>query len=212
LHNTERLDHRTRATADGLDEGRSRTMTPAPAGTPESTPTKAPRRRRRLAILLPVLLAVGAIFGVGAAAYSRGAEDDTAARPAGVSNPLGTAPNTSASSDSGKDSTDHSSDAAIGQAPVKISIGKLLMSKDATGLQQTSLPVTVTNTGPLTHSFDITIAAYTKDGQRITMDTGTAANLRPGQTANLRVLEIVNDKLVAALQDARFQVEGVFTY
>jgi hypothetical protein len=158
--------------------------------------------------LLPVLLAVGAIFGVGAAAYSRGAEDDTAARPAGVSNPLGqpSTPNTSGNS------TDHSTDAAIGQAPAKISIGKLLMSKDATGLQQTSLPVTVTNTGPLTHSFDITIAAYTKDGQRITMDTGTAANLRPGQTANLRVLEIVNDKLVAALQDAHFLVESVFTY
>jgi hypothetical protein len=184
-------------------------MTPAPAGTPESSPTKAPRRRRKLAILLPVLLAVGAIFGVGAAAYSRGAEDDTAARPAGVSNPLGTQTTTNrASSASGDDS----SDAAIGQAPVKISISKLLMSKDATGLQQTSLPVTVTNTGPLTHSFDITIAAYTKDGQKITMDTGTAANLRPGQTANLRVLEIVNDKLVAALQDAHFQVESVFTY
>jgi hypothetical protein len=100
----------------------------------------------------------------------------------------------------------------VGSAPIRINIGKLLMSKDATGLQQTSLPVTVTNTGPLTHSFDITIAAYTKDGQRITMDTGTAANLRPGQTANLRVLEIVNDKLVAALKDARFQIEGVFTY
>jgi hypothetical protein len=187
-------------------------MTPAPAGTPESSPTNAPRRRRRLAILLPVLLALGAIFGVGAAAYSRGAEDDTAARPAGVSNPIGQQPTTnSANSDDGS-TTDHSSDAAIGQAPVKIAIGKLLMSKDATGLQQTSLPVTVTNTGPLTHSFDITIAAYTQDGQRITMDTGTAANLRPGQTANLRVLEIVNDKLVAALRDAHFQVEGVFTY
>jgi hypothetical protein len=44
------------------------------------------------------------------------------------------------------------------------------------------------------------------------MDTGTAANLRPGQTANLRVLEIVNDKLVAALLDPHFQVESVFTY
>ncbi|HEY3604576.1 MAG TPA: hypothetical protein VGL04_07870 [Sporichthyaceae bacterium] len=183
-------------------------MTPPPAGISESSPSKAPRRRRKLAILLPVLLAVGAIFGVGAAAYSRGAEDDTAARPAGVSNPLAQ-PNTPTKSD---DTTDHSADAAIGQAPIKISIGKLLMSKDATGLQQTSLPVTVTNTGPLTHSFDITIAAYTKDGQRITMDTGTAANLRPGQVANLRVLEIVNDKLVAALQDARFQIESVFTY
>jgi hypothetical protein len=188
-------------------------MTPAPAGNPESSPTKAPRRHRRLAILLPVLLAVGAIFGVGAAAYSRGAEDDTAARPAGVSNPLGQQSNaTSDQSQKDGSATDHSSDAAIGQAPVKITIGKLLLSKDATGLLQTSLPVTVTNTGPMTHSFDITIAAYTKDGQRITMDTGTAANLRPGQTANLRVLEIVNDKLVTALKDARFQVEGVFTY
>jgi hypothetical protein len=186
-------------------------MTPAPAGIPESSPTKPPRRRRRLAILLPVLLAVGAIFGVGAAAYSRGAEDDTAARPAGASHPLGQQSNaTQAQGDNS--ATDHSSDAAIGQAPIKITIGKLLMSKDATGLQQTSLPVTVTNTGPLTHSFDIAIAAYTKDGQRITMDTGTAANLRPGQTANLRVLEIVNDKLVTALKDAHFQVESVFTY
>ena len=183
-------------------------MTRAPAGTPESSPTTAPRRRRRLTILLPVLLALGAMFGVGAAAYSRGAEDDTAARPAGVSNPLGQ----QTTANSAHNDASASSDAGIGQAPVKISIAHLLMSKDATGLQQTSLPVTVTNTGPLTHSFDITIAAYTKDGQRITMDTGTAANLRPGQTANLRVLEIVNDKLVAALKDAHFQVESVFTY
>lgn len=182
-------------------------MTPPPAGYSESSPTSAPRRRRRLAILLPVLLALGAIFGVGAAAYSRGAEDDTAARPTGVTHPLGQQSN--ATSD---DSAVGQSEPGIGQAPIKININKLLISKDATGLLQTSLPVTVTNTGPLTHSFDITIAAYTKDGQRITMDTGTAANLRPGQTANLRVLEIVNDKLVAALKDARFQVEGVFTY
>jgi hypothetical protein len=180
-------------------------MTPTPAGNSESSPTNAPRRRRRLAILLPVLLAVGAIFGVGAAAYSRGAEDDTTARPAGVTHPL--AHHSTAST-----SEDAAGQSGTGQAPIKIVIGKLLLSKDATGLQQTSLPVTVTNTGPLTHSFDITIAAYTKDGQRITMDTGTAANLRPGQTANLRVLQIVNDKLVAALKDARFQVEGVFTY
>lgn len=183
-------------------------MTPPPAGISESSPTSAPRRRRRLAILLPVLLALGAIFGVGAAAYSRGAEDDTTARPTGVTHPLGQQPSGSTS----ENSSVGQSDPGVGSAPVKINIGNLLLSKDATGLQQTSLPVTVTNTGPLTHSFDITIAAYTKDGQRITMDTGTAANLRPGQTANLRVLEIVNDKLVAALKDARFQIEGVFTY
>src|SRR5262249_42724753 len=128
-------------------------------------------------------------------------------RPASVSNPIGQQSN----ANSGSNSSDHS-DAAIGQAPVKIIIGKLLMSKDATGLQQTSLPVTVTNTGPLTHSFDIAIAAYTADGQRITRATGPAATRRRGQRANLGVLEIVNDKLVAALQGARFQVESVFPY
>jgi hypothetical protein len=154
--------------------------------------------------VLPFLLAVGAVLGVGAAAYSRGVTSGGSAHPAAQARPVTAAP--------------------VGQSPaapapqradtkaLQVTIGKLLLAKDYTGVAQTSLPVTVTNTGSLTHSFDVTIVALDQKGNRITADTGTAANLRPGQSAQLRVLEIVNDALVQALTAATFQVQGVFTY
>jgi hypothetical protein len=157
--------------------------------------------------VLPFLLAVGAVLGVGAAAYSRGVTSGGSAHPAAQARPVTVAP--------------------VGQSPaapavpapppadtkaLQVTIGKLLLTKDYTGVTQTSLPVTVTNTGPLTHSFDVTIVALDQKGNRITADTGTAANLRPGQSAQLRVLEIVNDALVHAMTAATFQVQGIFTY
>jgi hypothetical protein len=174
-----------------------------------------------------VVFAVPAVLGVGAAAYSRGLTNVNHTRPAAVAEPLDPArPGAGAtgavtSVDPSKHdearpavAVSRAPDASTEKSPaaVSVSIGKLTITKDNTGVPQTSLPIAVTNTGPLTHSFDVTIVALDSTGRRITTDTGTAANLRPGQTAQLRVLEIVNDALVHALTTATFQVQGTFAY
>jgi hypothetical protein len=176
--------------------------------TPASRPAQPlpPRRRRRFGLVLPFLLAVGAVLGVGAAAYSRGVTGGGSGHPNAASHaakavPAGQAPTAPAPAAP-----------PVDLKSLDVKIGKLMLTTDNTGVTQTSLPVSVTNTGGLTHSFDITIVAVDPNGNRITTDTGTAANLRPGQTAQLRVLEIVNDALVRALTTATFQVQSVFTY
>ncbi len=151
-----------------------------------------------------MLLAVGAVLGVGAAAYSRGVTSGGSAHTAAQSRPAAANPAAATPPAPAPQPTDAKA--------LQVTIGKLLLTTDYSGVTQTSLPVTVTNTGPLTHSFDITIVALDKNGNRITADTGTAANLRPGQSAQLRVLELVNDALVRALTTATFQVQGIFTY
>src|SRR5258708_3786697 len=176
-------------------------MTPASRSS-DQLPSSVTKRRRRLGVVLPVLFAVGAVLGVGAAAYSRGVINDNHTRPAVASHPLAAGPPETATPAAVP--ATRQSDAANGKAVVSVSIGKLTIANDYTGVPQTSLPVTVTNTGPLTHSFDVTIVALDASGKRITSDTGTAANLRPGQTAQLRVLKIVNDALVRALTAATF--------
>lgn len=194
-------------------------MTPA-SRSAEQLPVREPKRRKRLGVVLPVVLAVPAVLGVGAAAYSRGVTNDNPAKPAAAAHPIEVIPVGSTPADvtpagaaaPAAPAAAHPSDAGNGKFPVSVTIGKLTMANDYTGVPQTSLPVTVTNTGPLTHSFDVTIVALDKNGQRITSDTGTAANLRPGQTAQLRVLEIVNDALVKALTTATFQVQSTFAY
>jgi hypothetical protein len=144
------------------------------------------------------------VLGVGAAAYSRGVTSGGSAHATGQSHPAAAIPVAQAPAAPSPQPADAKA--------LQVTIGKLLLTTDYSGVTQTSLPVTVTNTGPLTHSFDVTIVALDKNGNRITADTGTAANLRPGQSAQLRVLEIVNDALVRALNTATFQVQGIFTY
>jgi hypothetical protein len=74
------------------------------------------------------------------------------------------------------------------------------------------LPLQVVNTGSLTRSFDITIVAISNKGEVITTDVGTAANLRPGQSAEVTVLEIVDSALVEQLKDATFRIEEAYPY
>jgi hypothetical protein len=226
-HNIEPSDHNPWVLLPASRKGRLGRMSHA-SGSPEHMPVPAARRRRRLGIVLPVVFAVPAVLGVGAAAYSRGLTNVNHTRPAAVAEPLDPARSDGAGAPGivtpvDPPKRDEVRPAATASrapgaitdrtpAPVSVSIGKLTITKDNTGVPQTSLPIAVTNTGSLTHSFDVTIVALDDTGRRITTDTGTAANLRPGQTAQLRVLEIVNDALVHALTTATFQVQGTFAY
>lgn len=176
-----------------------------------------PRRRRRWARGVPVVLALGAVLGVGAAAYSRGLDGDHAATPAANVGPLPSAPAGTVApakpevappaSKPGRPNT-----APAAREPVKVKIGALRLSYDGSGLPRTSLPITVTNNSAVTRSFDVTVVAKSASGAKLTTDTGTAANLRPGQSARLQILEIVNDKLVDQLKTATFEVGDVFAY
>ncbi|MGQ0843675.1 MAG: hypothetical protein ACT4QF_06030 [Sporichthyaceae bacterium] len=167
---------------------------------------------------MSVVLAVGAVLGVGAAAYSRGLDNDHQATQAANAAELPAAPSGStapaapvvaAPSASASSAADN---AAASREPAKVKIGSLRMAYDDTGLPRTTVPVTVTNTSTVTRSFDVTVVAKDAEGTKITSDTGTAANLRPGQSAQLQVLEIVNDKLVEELKDATFEVGEIFAY
>jgi hypothetical protein len=95
---------------------------------------------------------------------------------------------------------------------VSVEIGSLRTYTDPSGLRATTLPLQVVNTSTLTKSVDITIVAISSKGEVITSDVGTAANLRPGQSAEVQVLEIVNDALADQLKDATFRIEQAYTY
>lgn len=190
-------------------------MAQAPAG--YGSVSEPPRKRHRVVRGVSVVLAVGAVLGVGAAAYSRGVNnDDSTANLAGsrdlpaVSDPVTEPLDRPASENAAPAPT--RSDAATTKEPAKVKIGELRLRYDDTGLASTSLPITVTNNGSATRSFDVKVVAKSREGNKITSDTGTAANLRPGQSAQVQVLELVNPKLVDQLRDATFEVSEIFAY
>lgn len=187
-------------------------MPQAPTG--KGSTSAPPRRRRRWARGVSVVLALGAVLGVGAAAYSRGLDDDRATTPAANVGalPADTAAPAKREVAPPASKPGNSKAAPATREPAKVKIGALRMSYDGSGLARTSLPITVTNTGQVTRSFDVTVVAKNANGGKITTDTGTAANLRPGQSAQLQILEIVNDKLVDQLRGATFEVGDVFAY
>ncbi len=207
-------------------------------------PRRSRGHGRRLAVVVPVVLACAAAVTVGAAAYSRaGAHDNaatTAATTAVTPEATGAAavaspPPLSDDAHIPQDEVDVIGAPATGDAPapranekaesvslvpdadgaykeIKIEIGKLGVAFDDTGIEHTSLPLKVTNTGSKVRSFDITVAAKDDEGEAVTEDTGTAANLLPGQSADVRVLDLVNNDMAEKLKDATFAVTDVFAY
>lgn len=103
-------------------------------------------------------------------------------------------------------------DAAGNYPGVQIEVGRLNVTRDPTGILQTSLPLRVTNIGYVPRSFDIRVTARDPKGAKITDDTGTVLNLRAGQSAEVRVLDIVNNRIAEDLQRASFDITDVFAY
>jgi hypothetical protein len=162
-----------------------------------------------------IVLAVGAVLGVGAAAYSRGVNNDAPTTPLAGSRDLPTTPGAVAAplgQTSAPKAAPARSDAARAKEPAKVKIGALRLAYDDMGLTRTSLPITVTNNTNQTRSFDVKVVAKSPEGNKITSDTATAANLRPGQSAQVQVLEIVNQKLIDELKQATFEVAEIFAY
>ncbi|MBA3741655.1 hypothetical protein [Sporichthya sp.] len=186
---------------------------------PTPTQVTQPRRSRvrraaRMTVGVTLLLAVATGVTVGAAAYSKNSATDSAA----------VAPTSAESSTADVRDTDVASNdqeardlAEMGQSRevipgVSVKIGELRTYTDPTGLRATTLPLQVVNTGALTRSVDITIVAISDKGEVITTDIGTAANLRPGQFAEVQVLELVDNAMAEQLAGATFRIEEAYAY
>jgi hypothetical protein len=200
---------------------RPRYRTNYPAG-PTPIPVAKPRRsraRRATRLTVGVVLLLGGATGVtvGAAAYSRNAAaDNTAIAPAAAES--STADSGAVRNSDVPNSEQEARDlATMGQSRevipgLAVRIGQIRVDTDPSGIRSTTLPLSVVNTGNLTRSFDITVVAISANGEVITTDVGTAANLRPGQSAEVPVLEIVNDQLADQLQGASFRIERAYAY
>jgi hypothetical protein len=194
---------------------RRRTHRSAPTTTQAAQPRRSRRRRATRMTVGVVLLLTGATgIGVGAAAYSM-----NAASSASPIAPAAAESSTDSVRDSDVPATNQEARdlAEQGQSRevvpgVSVQIGSLRTYTDPSGLRATTLPLQVVNTSKSTRSVDITIVAISSKGEVITSDVGTAANLRPGQSAEVQVLEIVNDALADQLKDATFRIEQAYTY
>ncbi len=187
--------------------------------TPSPTPTPGPRAKRsrirratRMTVGVTLLLAVATGVTVGAAAYSRNAAADNAAIAS-------TAASTQDVRDTDVARTEREARdlAEMGQSRevipgLAVKIGDIRVFTDSSGLPATTLPLQVLNTGDLTRSFDITVVAISDKGEVITTDVGTAANLRPGQAAEVQVLELVGSALADELSGATFRIEEAYPY
>jgi hypothetical protein len=161
-----------------------------------------------------LLLAVATGVTVGAAAYSRNAAADNAAiAPIAAESATDGVRNT----DVARSNAEARDLAEMGQSRevipgLAVKIGDIRVFTDPSGLPATTLPIQVLNTGDLTRSFDITVVAISEKGEVITTDVGTAQNLRPGQTAEIQVLELVGDDLAGVLSGATFRIEEAYPY
>lgn len=195
-------------------------MTRPPYGSnPTSAQGPQPRRSRagratRMTVGVTLILAVGTGIAVGAAAYTRNvASDGAAVAPTATQ----TAPEEVRDTDVARDDAEARDLAEMGQSRevipgLAVEIGDIRVTTDPSGLRATTLPLEVVNTGDLTRSFDITIVAISDRGEVITTDIGTAANLRPGQSAQVQVLEIVGDELAEELAQASFRIDEAYAY
>lgn len=204
-------------------------------------PRKSRRRGKQLAVVLPVVLAGAAAVSVGAAAYSRDGSHDSAANKAaaaeaapaqvavqslakktlasdeevrgrGADHGAADVPGTASFPATVDASSSLSPTAAAAYRQIRVDVGALAIGHDPMGVSRTSLPLHITNIGGQVKSFDITVAAHAADGATITKDTGTAAHLQPGQSAEVRVMDIVNDAMAESLRAATFAVTDVFAY
>ena len=187
--------------------------TPTPAQGPQRKRSRV-RRATRMTVGVTLLLAVATGVTVGAAAYSRNAAADNAAI---ASTSAQSSTDDVRNTDVARSEREARDLAEMGQSRevipgLAVKIGDIRVFTDSSGLPATTLPLQVLNTGDLTRSFDITVVAISDKGEVITTDVGTAANLRPGQAAEVQVLELVGSALADELSGATFRIEEAYPY
>ncbi len=95
---------------------------------------------------------------------------------------------------------------------IDIEFGTPHIELEDSGLRSLNVPVKVTNRGDRRTSFDLDFEARDKSGKLITTDNAFVPGLAAGQLAQIRVFNIVNDRLLESLLTAKFAVTGAVAY
>ena len=98
------------------------------------------------------------------------------------------------------------------KSQAQVVIGKVYSELEGSGIKQTSLAVTVTNTSGKTLSFDLEFAALDKDGKEITRDIAFVPSLGAGKTASIRVFNILGNEMAQKLTNGTFKVVKASSY
>lgn len=92
---------------------------------------------------------------------------------------------------------------------VDVVLGDFEVTKKQYGINETKLPVKVTNKTTETKSFSIQIEAVNQDGTRITTDYIYANNLTAGQSQDFKVFEYVQSENLEKMKNAKFNIVEV---
>lgn len=92
---------------------------------------------------------------------------------------------------------------------VDVILGDFEATKSKYGINETKLPVKVTNKTTETKSFSIQIEAVSQDGTRISTDYIYANNLTAGQSQEFKVFEYVQSEILEKMKNAKFNIVEV---
>lgn len=92
---------------------------------------------------------------------------------------------------------------------VDVVLGNFEVTKKQYGINETKLPVKVTNKTNETKSFSIQIEAVSQDGTRIKTDYIYANNLTAGQSQEFKVFEYVQSEILEKMKNAKYNIVEV---
>ncbi len=95
---------------------------------------------------------------------------------------------------------------------VDVVLGNFEVTKKQYGINETKLPVKVTNKTNETKSFSIQVEAVSQDGTRITTDYIYANNLTAGQSQDFKIFEYVQSENLEKMKNAKFNIVEVSMY
>ena len=95
---------------------------------------------------------------------------------------------------------------------VDVVLGNFEVTKKQYGINETKLPVKVTNKTNETKSFSIQVEAVSQDGTRITTDYIYANNLTEGQSQDFKIFEYVQSENLEKMKNAKFNIVEVSMY
>lgn len=145
-----------------------------------------------------LVLALFAAIGLIASVTAFGSVDSPSAKPA-------------ATPSAGPDGKPAPVSGVVGK-DIDVVFGSPRVELDEFGLQRLSLPVTITNKTEDDASFDLDFEARTSSGALVTTDTAYVPDLAPGQAAQIRIFNFVNEKLLAQLTNAVYSVGTAVKY
>lgn len=91
-------------------------------------------------------------------------------------------------------------------------LGNFKITTGEYGINESELPVTVTNKTSETKSFSIQLEAIKADGSRITTDYIYANNLTAGQSQEFKAFEYVSSENITDIKNATFKIVEISMY